>query len=484
MFEASRPSLLFDYFRVPYRVVEPKPPEVDGCAAAWLTGRGPEAGPVLLWPDRGAAEPAAAHRVAGISIFARVVPDPATAPWRQALGGAWRAELPVADAGGRQVAAVWRNQQGSVLLPFDPGEVMEALWSEAYLGRAAVSAAGRAKRLSMRAYYRARPALPRSTQIALRRAFSRVQARTRFPRWPAETALHDLYDLLLGLVASVAGEPLPTIAPWPHGKSWALVLTHDVETAAGLGYLPAVRDVELACGCRSAWNLVPRRYAVDDGLVAELKAQGFEVGVHGLYHDGFDLASLELLQERLPEMRAWAERWGASGFRSPATHRRWEWMPLLGFDHDSSYSDTDPFEPQGGGCCTWLPFFIDDLVELPITLVQDHTLFVILRRPDETLWVEKVDLVRRRGGMALLDTHPDYLSADGRLDAYRRLLAHATADPAVWCALPSAVSSWWRRRAASRIESAGVGWRVVGPAAGDAAVALVTRDPNAGRPAS
>lgn len=262
------------------------------------------------------------------------------------------------------------------------------------------------------------------------------------------------------------------------------MLTHDVETAAGLEYVPAVADVEVAAGCRSAWNLVPKRYRVDDALVANLKAQGFEVGVHGLYHDGFDLASLDVLRERLPEMRAWAERWGASGFRSPATHRRWEWMPLLGFDHDSSYSDTDPFEPQGGGCCTWLPFFIEDLVELPITLIQDHTLFVILRRPDEELWVEKADLLRRRGGMALLDTHPDYLREDGRLDAYGRLLVHATADSEVWCALPSAVSSWWRRRAESRVERAGDGWRVVGPAAAEATVALVRPTANAGHLAS
>jgi hypothetical protein len=390
----------------------------------------------------------------------------------------------VEEPGGRGVASVWRDERGSLLLPFDPDEAMQTFWSESYQRLGGVSAGARAKRLAMCAYYRARPALPRSAQIAMRRAFSRVQARTRFPRWPAETALHDLYDLLLGLVASVAGEPLPTIAPWPAGKSWALVLTHDVETSAGLDYLPAVRDAELAAGCRSAWNLVPKRYDVDDGLVEDLAGQGFEVGVHGLYHDGLDLESLAILQERLPEMRAWAERWGATGFRAPATHRRWEWMPLLGFDHDSSYSDTDPFEPQAGGCCTWLPFFIDGLVELPITLAQDHTLFVILRRPDEAVWLEKAKLIRRRGGMALVDTHPDYLLEPGRLEAYRRLLAYATAQTGTWCALPSEVSAWWRRRACSRLERDGDAWRVVGEAAADAAVALVPPRADAGRLAS
>jgi hypothetical protein len=55
-------------------------------------------------------------------------------------------------------------------------------------------------------------------------------------------------------------------------------------------------------------------------------------------------------------------------------------MASLPFEYDSSYPDTDPFEPQPGGCCSWLPYFNGPLVELPITLPQDHTLFVIPRR--------------------------------------------------------------------------------------------------------
>jgi hypothetical protein len=46
-------------------------------------------------------------------------------------------------------------------------------------------------------------------------------------------------------------------------------------------------------------------------------------------------------------------------------------MPLLVFDYDSSYPDTDPYEPPPGGCCTWLPYFNEELIELPITLAQD-----------------------------------------------------------------------------------------------------------------
>jgi hypothetical protein len=471
VFATSRSFLFFDYFRVPYRVGSWEHALSGACARAALEGND---GAALYWPEPDGSHTDGEHRLDGIPLYGRIVPDDRSAPWRDALGEGWRPESSIEDSDGSVIASIWRDVRGSILLPFDPDEIMRTLWSERYVELGRASRAGHAKRLAMRGYYRVRPALPRSAQIAMRRAFSRVQARTRFPGWPAETSLHDLYDLLLGLVASVAGEPVPWIAPWPAGRSWALVLTHDVETAVGYEHIHLLRDVEEAAGCRSSWNLVPKRYAVEDGDVADLRDRGFEVGVHGLYHDGRDLESRAILDERLPEMRGWAERWEATGFRSPATHRRWEWMPLLGFDYDSSYPDTDPFEPQGGGCCTWLPFFNDGLVELPITLPQDHTLFVILQRPDEALWLEKTDLLRARGGMALLDTHPDYLLDPGRLALYERFLAHATADPGVWCALPSEVSAWWRRRAGSRLERDGDGWRVVGAAADEAAVTLST----------
>jgi hypothetical protein len=300
--------------------------------------------------------------------------------------------------------------------------------------------------------------------------FAPVQARVRFPRWPIETALHDFQTRLFDQLTHVAGEPVPFLSPWPNGHTWALVLTHDVETAAGYQKIHLLRDVELDSGYRSSWNFVPRRYAIDEAVLDELTGQGFEVGIHGLYHDGRDLESLATLNRRLPAIRHYAERWHAAGFRSPATHRVWEWMPLLGFEYDSSYPDTDPFEPQSGGCCSLLPYFNDSVVELPITLPQDHTVFAILDKPDGRLWVEKAEHVRARGGMALMVTHPDYV--DGRLLlAYRSLLQRFADDPTAWRPLPCEVSAWWRRRAASRLDRTRDGWRVVGPAAGEAAIA-------------
>jgi hypothetical protein len=453
VFEASEPFVFFDYFRVPYRVE-------DGGSGSGRLGFVRGARGSLVWPREGLLPPAP-HELRDIPLYCRVLPDQTAAAW---LGAGWGRAEPLTGAEGP--ASIWRDGDGNVFLPFDPGEAIRSFWSESY------QPAGGRRQLATRAYYRLRPALPRRLQIWLRRRFSILQARRRFPRWPLETALQDLYCFLFDEVRALADEPVPSIAPWPNGATWTLVLTHDVETAAGYQSIHLLRDVELSAGFRSSWNLVPKRYEVDDEVVRELLNLGFEIGVHGLYHDGRDLESRATLEERLPEIRRHAERWHAIGFRAPATQRNWELMPLLGFEYDSSYPDTDPFEPQSGGCCSVLPYFNEGLLELPITLPQDHTLFVILGHTSEEIWLEKAAAIRAAGGMALLITHPDYMDDPAMVALYERFLVHFAADPTVWCALPREVSAWWRQRAASHLERAADGWTIVGPAAGSGAISV------------
>ena len=479
MFEASEPFFLFDEFRVPYARTGGPAPGGGWGTLRWAAGR---ASRTVLWPRRPAVHRDARdgpHRVGAVPVFGHVVAD---APPRDRLpdaarGPGWADVVAVTDAAGREVAAVRRAPDGSLVLPFDPAELALNLWTERYrhIARPAASRLVRAQRGAKHAYYAMRPLMPRPVQLALRRRLATVQLRSAFPRWPAEPALHDLYDLLFGLLAEVAGEPLPRIAAWPDGRSWALVLTHDVETAAGHGNVAALREREVRHGVRSAWNFVPLRYTVDDALVADLLADGFEVGVHGLYHDGRDLAP-QAIERRLPQMRSYAARWSATGFRSPALNRDWDTMPRLGFAHDSSFPDTDPFGPDGGGCCSWLPMLNDGLVELPVTLAQDHTLFEILRRAEPAEWFAKTEAVRARGGMALLITHPDYMFEARRLDAYERFIARFAPDESAWTALPRDVAAWWRRRAASSVVRDGGGWAIAGPAARDGRVEVVGAD--------
>ncbi|NJC71273.1 hypothetical protein HC031_16355 [Planosporangium thailandense] len=479
MFVCSHPFAVFDYFRVPYevlRAVGPSRSPLDQCATL-----APRSAPArsIRWPvfGTGASLPRLAHparrfRLGSVMLHGRLLPDDRIGEWLLSAGAGWRPGEPVTD-GGEQLASVWRNDSGDIFLPFDPDEVVLNFWSEGYRVKPDGTATSPLRSMAVSGYYLVRPLIPRPVQISARRLYSKVQVRTPFPRWPVETSLHDFYDLVLGWAAELAGEDVPYLAPWPAGRSWAFVLTHDVETDEGLRRLPVLRDIEVAAGFRSSWNLVPGRYDVPDDVVAALKADGFEVGLHGLYHDGRDLAD-GVFAQRLPEMRRWAQRWQACGFRSPATHRAWDTMASLPFEYDSSYPDTDPYEPQPGGCCSWLPYFNKRLVELPITLPQDHTVFVILRCADAGLWIEKSERIRAAGGMALLITHPDYLDRAPIARAYEELLARFAGDDSAWRALPVEVARWWRRRAESRLQRAGDGWQVVGPARDAAQVRVVS----------
>jgi hypothetical protein len=416
------------------------------------------------------------YRLNGFTLLGRVMTKvPPTL--LDSVGDGWQPADPIIDDRGRQVSAIWKDRNGSVFVPFDPGEVMDYLWSERYTTVGSAAMIGLARKVMVRAYYVVRPLLPRRTQLAMRRVLARRQSLPSFPTWPIEHSLHDMYAWLLSVVADVAGVPVPWLDPWPDGKAWALVLTHDVETSVGCADIALLRDGERAHGYRSSWNFVPERYDVDDDILRQLRDEGCEIGLHGLRHDGRDLASRRMLNQRLPAMQAAATRWGAVGFRSPATQRSWDLMPMLGFDYDSSYTDTDPYEPQPGGCCTYLPFFNRSLVELPITLPQDHTLFEILQHTDGALWTSKARDIRARGGMVLALAHPDY-ARDQRLAlGWTQLLDEFADDDTVWQALPREVASWWRRRSSSDVVAVGDRWAVRGPAAEEGRVRLTSPSP-------
>jgi hypothetical protein len=73
---------------------------------------------------------------------------------------------------------------------------------------------------------------------------------------------------------------------WPDGQRFAFVLTHDVETEEGQARVRAVANLDKSFAFRSSFNFVPERYPLDYGLIEDLRRQGFEIGVHGLRHDG------------------------------------------------------------------------------------------------------------------------------------------------------------------------------------------------------
>jgi hypothetical protein len=114
------------------------------------------------------------------------------------------------------------------------------------------------------------------------------------------------------------------------------------------------------------------------------------------------------------------KEWGTSGFTSPSMHHQPEWLHSLRITHSISNFDTDPFEPQPDPVGTIFPFWVSNghakkgYVELPYTLPQDHLLFVILQEAGIEIWKRKLDWVAKNGGMALLNTHSDYMNFGDR----------------------------------------------------------------------
>jgi hypothetical protein len=324
----------------------------------------------------------------------------------------------------------------------------------------------------MAAYYAAKPVLPRRLQIAMRRLYAKRQARADFPAWPIEPLLVERRqaDLQVALTESGA-DRIPTIASWPEGRSFAAILTHDVEGPSGVANVRRIIDIERRHGLSSSWNFVAEWYPIPDGLFDEIRALGCEIGLHGIKHDGRLFESRQSFERDLPAIHRYLVSWEAAGFRSPATHRNADWMPELGALYDSSFPDTDPFEPQAGGCCSILPFFLGDLVELPITLVQDHTLWEVLRMDSIDLWTEKSDWLIANGGLINLITHPDYLDTPVRLRMYEEYLEYLAAQRNGWHALPREVAAWWRTRSGLRLVEDRDKPRIEGDGAQRAAIA-------------
>lgn len=338
----------------------------------------------------------------------------------------------------------------------DPAQVpIEYFLHERYAAR-------RRRSRALDTYYSVKPRLPRAVQLAARRAYARVQIKRRFPAWPIETVLVDRYhaDLRAQLRRAPHGER-PLVNFWPDGREFAFVLTHDVEGPAGIANIPRLLEVERRHAVVSAWNFVAEWYPIPDGTFSMLRDAGCEIGLHGIRHDGKLFQSRANFEAELPRIHAYLRDWEVDGFRSPATGRNADWMHELGCLYDSSFPDTDPFEPQAGGCCSIHPFFFGDVVELPITLTQDHTLFEILRERSIARWVQKSSWIIANHGLINLIVHPDYVVDAQRLALYEKFLEFLGHQPMSWHALPRDVARWWKARAAMKVGSDG---RLDGPA--------------------
>lgn len=308
---------------------------------------------------------------------------------------------------------------------------------------------------NMQAYYRIKRLIPAPVRHRLNSAAIKMRAQREFPRWPCETALIEYWrDWLRVSLRNLNKADGWHIAFWPGGMKCCVVLTHDVEGPLGMSRMEAMADLEERYKFRSAWNLPLSQYKIDWKLIDRLRDRGFEFGAHGLCHDGRLFRSESDFGQLAPVMQQLAHTHGLNGFRAPSTLRRAEWIGMLSFDYDCSFSDSDPYEPQPGGTCSIFPFFLAKLVELPYTMPQDHTMIHLLRRSPMEIWVRKAEWIESLGGMVLALVHPDYCGAGRNLKEYEALLKQLSEFPSAWRALPSEVAAWWRLRDRMRLSVA------------------------------
>lgn len=300
---------------------------------------------------------------------------------------------------------------------------------------------------SKRLYYAVKPMMPTELRYGLRRQYTNFLQSIDRTCWPIEERfVRFQFEVVRELLEILGQDSISFKHFWPHGHRFAFVLTHDIETKEGQAFVREVADLEEELGFRSSFNFVPERYKLDIDLMQELRERGFEIGVHGLKHDGKLFNSKQQFMKRAESINRYLKEFEAVGFRAPLTIRNPYWMQSLDVEYDLSFFDTDPYEPIPGGCMSIWPFTLGRFIELPYTLAQDCTLTTVLGETTPRIWLQKFEYIKKNNGMALLNSHPDYLKNRNLFDMYVELLTTVREHNDYWHALPRDVSRWWLKR--------------------------------------
>ena len=370
-----------------------------------------------------------------------------------------------------------RFEQGRLYLPFDFTEVVNNLRYERYpsSSRASVSKITSSS-ATRRIYYSLRPLLPVPVRKHLQRARLGGWEKIVFPRWPVDFTVESLMERVLGLVLKSQGmTSVPFIWFWPNGAPSCAIMTHDIESATGRDFCGALMNLDDSFAIKSAFQIVPEaRYDARNGFLDRFRDRGFEINVHDLNHDGFLFRERKEFFRHAKEINQYAKEFRAEGFRSGAMYRNQDWYDALEVSYDMSVPNVAHLEPQRGGCCTVMPYFIGKILELPLTTIQDYSLFHILGDYSIDLWKQQIELIMQRNGLVSFITHPDYLIKKRAQSVYLDLLAHLArlrAEKNLWITLPAEVNRWWRNRSHMSLVPDGDEWRIEGPDSARARIA-------------
>jgi hypothetical protein len=360
-----------------------------------------------------------------------------------------------------------RSNGTEIVASFDFSEVVENLRRERYRQRTSGIKGFGESEVARNLYYFIRGRLPVSVRRGLQRLYFRDWKKLMFPAWPVDFTVDNLHQQFLRLSMEMSGiKKVPFIWFWPGGANNCLVLTHDVETLAGRDFTSQLMDLDSTYGFRASFEVVPEeRYHVPDEFEQEIRSRGFEFNIHDLNHDGSLYRDRKEFLRRAAKINGYARRYGARGFRAGAMYRNQDWYDAFEFSYDMSVPNVAHLDPMRGGCCTVMPHFIGNVVELPVTTTQDYSLFYILKDYSIDLWKQQLSLIRRRNGLVSIIAHPDYLIGRRERSVYESLLDHlrqTALGEQVWTALPGEVDQWWRARSEMKLVPRGNEWEIVG----------------------
>jgi hypothetical protein len=370
-----------------------------------------------------------------------------------------------------------RNSQ--CLLCFDPDEAIENLRLERY-PITPRRGGTRFSRYGKEAYYCLRPLMPFRMRTYLKRISLRRWNEIVFPSWPVDRTVDMTFERLLLLAMDTFGvNEFPFIWFWPKGYSGCVVMTHDVETTAGLEFCSSLMDIDDYYGVKSSFQIIPEaRYAIPDAFLQNMRDREFEINVHDWNHDGRLFSDRKLFSSRVGKINRRAAEWGAQGFRSGALYRNLDWYDSFSFSYDMSVPNVGHLDPHAGGCCTVKPYFIGNLLEIPVTTTQDYMLFYILGDYSIDLWKRQVDSILECSGIASFIVHPDYILKKRERQVYTDLLDFLSAvrlQRRLWIVPPHYINSWWRERNAMTLVRDGSSWRIEGEGSERACVAYARR---------
>lgn len=251
-----------------------------------------------------------------------------------------------------------------------------------------------------------------------------------------------------------------------NGKDCACAVTHDIETLHGLKMAERIKKIEEKYNVSSAWYIPSKRYALKPEIVRTLANFG-EVGAHDTKHDGKlrNLSKRELAK-RVSEVKRTLEDLAGhavTGFRTPLLQQNYTVLKGLkdaGYWYDSSVPTWEPKHPLTMcpyGLGTTFPMVFDGMLEIPISVVQDHQLLHVLGlNKEETIaeWFSMRALIKELGGVAVFLAHPEYELFDKpNFETYEEFLHTITCDPNAWLTTPERLTEAMQKATVQEISS-------------------------------